>query len=68
LQNVSILSNRDLKQELNQAAKVAIADDPEIRAYAEQTKKQMLASCFKQRKVQTNPSNVLFNKERGNVH
>lgn len=31
----SILSNRDLKQELNQAAKVAIAHDPEMRAYAD---------------------------------
>ena len=31
----SVLSNRDLKQELNQAAKVAIAHDPELRAYAD---------------------------------
>lgn len=31
---VSVLANRELKQELNQAAKVAIAHDPEIRAYA----------------------------------
>lgn len=31
----SVLSSRDLKQELNQAAKVAIAHDPELRAYAD---------------------------------
>jgi transposase len=32
---VSCLANKELKQELNQAAKSAIAYDPEIRAYAE---------------------------------
>lgn len=32
---VSNLANKELKQELNQAAKTAIAHDPELRAYAE---------------------------------
>lgn len=32
---VSHLANKELKQELNQAAKAAIAHDPEIKAYAE---------------------------------
>jgi transposase len=33
--HVSHLANKELKQELNQAAKAAITHDPEIRAYAE---------------------------------
>lgn len=41
---VSHMANKELKQELNQAAKVAIIHDPEIRAYAERKRKD---KCYK---------------------
>lgn len=39
---VSKLANKELKQELNQAAKTAISHDPEIKAYAERKLKNKL--------------------------
>jgi transposase len=38
--HVSHLANKEIKQELNQAAKTAIVHDPEIKAYAERKLKQ----------------------------
>src|ERR1700742_3674266 len=40
---VSHLANKELKQELNQAAKTAITHDPALRAYAE---RKLKAKCY----------------------